>query len=120
MTPEDYVLHFKIDGVDDCVIGIVPDTLDQGWTLGQVFLRSFYTLFDRDNNRIGFVRSNQDTGHLHQANTPQEHKDKHPNSVNNVVNANEGNKAYLSKRFVQLSSGGQGFGSKTITYHSRR
>lgn len=28
MTPDDYVLHFKIDGVDDCVIGIVPDTLD--------------------------------------------------------------------------------------------
>lgn len=59
MTPDDYVLHFKIDGVDDCVIGIVPDTLDTGWTLGQVFLRAFYTLFDRDNNRIGFVRSNQ-------------------------------------------------------------
>ena len=34
MTPDDYVLHFKIDGQDDCVIGIVPDTLDTGWTLG--------------------------------------------------------------------------------------
>lgn len=34
MTPDDYVLHFKIDGQDDCVIGIVPDNLDSGWTFG--------------------------------------------------------------------------------------
>ena len=41
----------------DCVIGIGPDN-DPGWTLGQVFLRSFYTVFDRDTDRVGFVRSN--------------------------------------------------------------
>jgi hypothetical protein len=34
MTPEDYVLHFKIDGEDDCVIGIVPDNVDTGYTIG--------------------------------------------------------------------------------------
>ena len=41
----------------DCVIGIGPDQ-DTGWTLGQVFLRSFYTVFDRDTDRVGFIRNN--------------------------------------------------------------
>tara|TARA_A100001015_G_scaffold311507_1_gene414891 strand:- start:1654 stop:3396 length:1743 start_codon:yes stop_codon:yes gene_type:complete len=41
----------------DCVIGIGPDN-DPGWTLGQVFLRSFYTVFDRDTDRVGFIRNN--------------------------------------------------------------
>lgn len=40
----------------DCVLGIAPDD-DSGWTLGQVFLRSYYTVFDRDQDRVGFVRS---------------------------------------------------------------
>lgn len=34
MTPDDYVLHFSVDGDDDCVIGIVPDNLDTGYTIG--------------------------------------------------------------------------------------
>jgi len=59
LTPEDYVLQFDINGEDDCVLGIGPDTEDTGWTLGQVFLRTFYTVFDReDGGKIGFVRSN--------------------------------------------------------------
>lgn len=34
LTPEEYVLHFQSDGEDDCVIGIVPDNLDSGYTFG--------------------------------------------------------------------------------------
>jgi len=59
LTPDDYVLQFEIAGEDDCVLGIGPDNEDTGWTLGQVFLKAFYTVFDRENKgKIGFVRSN--------------------------------------------------------------
>lgn len=52
------MLEFDINGVTDCVLGLAPDTEDSGWTLGQVFLKSFLTAFDReDGGRIGFVRS---------------------------------------------------------------
>lgn len=74
-----FILQFRVDGRDECVMGVSPDR-DTMWTLGQVsrntvnslfnclnfvllavgrtqvFLRSFYTLFDRDANRIGFAR----------------------------------------------------------------
>jgi len=82
MSPRDYVLQFYIpvagtpaeecsqsqydhpDGVGintarctpDCVSGIAPDA-DTLWTLGQVFLRNFYAVFDRARNRVGFARS---------------------------------------------------------------
>jgi len=55
LHPEDYVLEFDVQGKKDCVIGLSPDK-DTVWTLGQVFLRSYYTLFDRDRDRVGFAR----------------------------------------------------------------
>lgn len=58
LTPDEYVLEFEIDGRNDCVVGIGSDSEDSGWTLGQVFLKSYYTVFDRDAEAIGFVKSN--------------------------------------------------------------
>ena len=34
LTPDQYILHFQSDGEDDCVIGIVPDNVDSGYTIG--------------------------------------------------------------------------------------
>lgn len=82
LTPDDYTLRFYVpeqgipadecsnaqyqhpdgQGIDanrckpDCVTGIAPDA-DSLWTLGQVFLRNFYAVFDRGNNRVGFARA---------------------------------------------------------------
>lgn len=58
LTPDDYVLEFEVNGKNDCVVGIGSDNEDSGWTLGQVFLKAYYTVFDRENEVIGFVKSN--------------------------------------------------------------
>jgi hypothetical protein len=77
LKPQDYTLEFQVakdssQELDcgepsnaaqcqrDCVVGIAPDGNEPDWTLGQVFLKSFYTVFDRDLDRIGFARANPD------------------------------------------------------------
>jgi len=87
LSPADYTLQFRVPapgvppdecnaaqwgggaGVDparcvaDCVTGIAPDA-DTLWTLGQVFLRNLYTVFDRTRDRIGFARAATPAGML--------------------------------------------------------
>ena len=82
LAPRDYMLQFYVPvgdtpadecsaaqhahpdgaGIDaarcklDCVTGIAPDK-DSIWTLGQVFLRNYYSVFDRERDRVGFARA---------------------------------------------------------------
>ena len=84
LTPEDYVLEFEVDGKSDCVVGIGSDNEDSGWTLGQVFLKAYYTVFDRESESVGFVKSNPNP-----FNPPAPAEDnisKHMNERNKAVN----------------------------------
>ena len=51
----DPVTEFDQAGVRSCEIGI--QALDQLglWILGDPFLRKYYTIFDRENDRVGFA-----------------------------------------------------------------
>lgn len=56
VEPRDYILYFDgDDGTKDCVAGIAAD--DQPiWTFGQTFLKSHYTVFNRDDETVSFAK----------------------------------------------------------------
>ncbi|SCP03968.1 aspartyl protease, putative [Plasmodium ovale] len=68
LSPNDYVIEY-IDQVKltrECILGIQVDEKNEedyinGWTLGQTFLKAYYTIFDKDNLQVGFVRSRKAT-----------------------------------------------------------
>ncbi len=39
----------------------IPEPHDDSWILGDLFLTKFYSVFDRDNNKIGFAEAVPDT-----------------------------------------------------------
>ncbi|XP_071811378.1 lysosomal aspartic protease-like [Apostichopus japonicus] len=65
LSPKDYVLVVVVDRLKVCLSGFISiDKLPQTgplWILGDVFLRSYYTEFDFENNRIGFAKSRRCT-----------------------------------------------------------
>lgn len=60
LSAEDYVVSFETEGAQDCVVGLAADSDQSDWTLGQVFLSPFVTVFDRGNDRIGFLPRSED------------------------------------------------------------
>ncbi len=58
MTPKDYVLEVSQSGVNECVMGIMGSDFPEGFNyfiLGDSFMRRYYSFFDKQNNRVGFI-----------------------------------------------------------------
>ncbi|OWA50766.1 Cathepsin D [Hypsibius exemplaris] len=61
LKPRDYVLQFFYsDGTSECLSGFAGEDYQTSagllWTLGDVFMRPYYTIFDFEQSRVGFAK----------------------------------------------------------------
>ncbi|XP_064846001.1 cathepsin D-like [Oncorhynchus masou masou] len=56
LNGEQYILRWTTRGKKVCLLGFSPLGFP-GWTLGDIFIGAYYTVFDRDNDRVGFAKA---------------------------------------------------------------
>jgi len=60
LTQEDYVVKITDMGITECMLGVMGSAFPPSFNyfiLGDVFMRKYYTFFDKENNRVGFTLS---------------------------------------------------------------
>jgi len=57
LTGPEYVDEVSEEGLTMCLFGMTGIDIPRGplWILGDVFIRKFYSIFDYDNERVGFA-----------------------------------------------------------------